>query len=105
MKVSPLSLEDPLYRPRSRKSHQNRYSFNLMLNRPSVWLTLLLLRVDGSVFKAYFREPRLNRAGHCGHNGLCPCFGPGVVRHESPVIFDLDNDPYEDAPLPVGSEK
>ena len=55
-----------------------------------------------TTYKAWFKRPILNAAGHCGTGKLCPCFGSAEELHDfgSDVeIFDLNEDPMEDNPL------
>ncbi len=56
---------------------------------------------DGPVYKAYFRNIRLNEKGLPLEPMGSPCFGDKYIVEsiERPVIYNVDTDPAEERPI------
>ncbi|XP_006903245.1 PREDICTED: arylsulfatase E [Elephantulus edwardii] len=63
-------------------------------------------RSRNTIWKVHFLSPKFHPegAGACYGRGVCPCSGPGVTRHDPPLLFNLSGDPSEAQPLTPATE-
>ncbi|XP_044522922.1 arylsulfatase L [Gracilinanus agilis] len=61
---------------------------------------------SGTVWKVHYVTPIFHPegSGACYGRAVCPCFGDGVIHHDSPLLFDLSKDPSETNPLSADTE-
>jgi len=55
-----------------------------------------------STYKLVRKSHPLDRKGHCNQ---CSCYGSGVISHNPPLLFNLDEDPIEMAPLETSANE
>jgi len=59
-----------------------------------------------TVWKAHFMTPKWNEGtDSCIGKGICGCHGDEVNMHDSPLLYDMTDDPAESSPIPVNMPK
>jgi len=49
---------------------------------------------DGKIYKMILQEPELTQSGGCSGE-MCPCYGPTIRKHDTPLLYDINEDPTE----------
>ena len=76
---------------RKRLSYKQRTIFHFCDNEIFALRTQM---EDGRIFKMILQEPILQQNGGCA-GALCPCYGPGVRVHSTPLLYNIKDDPTE----------
>ncbi|XP_076778288.1 steryl-sulfatase [Arvicanthis niloticus] len=83
-----------------------RSDHDFLFHYCNAFLQAVRWRDGPHVWKAFFFTPVFEPPGangcHAAH--VCPCHGPGVARHDPPLLFDVARDPGEARPLTPDAE-